>query len=222
MEDNVKAKKILFIRHAQCVANTGKEPIISGDSPLTEKGHAQAKALAERLAQHPISSLHASSLERARVTASYIGEINGQKVHIDDLYIERLFPESLIGKTRKHRETVDLYRRWEESFIRPSIDLGGGENYERLKERGKRVLSQIASMDDPYPAIVTHGYLIRMVFALVYFGETLTPDIFRPFQAAVVTTNTGISLCELRIIEHLPEWRVLSWNDHSHLNGLLI
>lgn len=218
----MKAKKVLFIRHAECVANRGGEPIISGDSPLTEKGHAQARALASRVSKSPISSIYASSLRRARATASYIEQFKGQTAIIDDLYIERLFPESLVGRDRKDKETIRLYRRWEDSFIYPDIDLGGGENFDRLKERAHKALSAIAAMPDPYPAIVTHGYLLRMIFAIIYFGDQVTPDLFRPFQRAAITTNTGISLCELRIIERSPEWRVLSWNDHSHLSDQLI
>ncbi len=218
----MKAKRVLFIRHAECVANRGAEPIISGDSPLTDKGHAQARALSNRLSKMPISSIYASSLKRARVTASYIEQIKGQTAVIDDLYIERLFPETLIGRTRKDQETVRLYRRWEESFIYPDIDVGGGENFDSLKLRAQKVLAHLASIHDPYPAVVTHGYLLRMVFAILYFGDRVTPDLFRPFQEAAVTTNTGVSLCELRMIERSPKWRVLSWNDHSHLNDQLL
>jgi probable phosphoglycerate mutase len=222
MEGAVKAKKVLFIRHAECVANAGGEPIISGNSPLTQKGHMQAATLAKRLAESPISSLYASSLERAKITASYVGKVTGQTTVIDDLYIERLFPQSLIGAARKNQATIALYRRWEDSFIYPGIDLGDGENFRRLKDRALAVLSQVAAMRDPHPAIVTHGYLLRMIFAIIYFGEHLTVDVFRTFQGAVVTTNTGMSLCELRIIGGAPQWRVLSWNDHSHLNDQLL
>jgi broad specificity phosphatase PhoE len=71
--------KILFARHGESLANTLH--IISNRNlphPLTEKGRAQATALAEKLAGRPIIQVYASPVLRARET----GEIVSTKLGI--------------------------------------------------------------------------------------------------------------------------------------------
>ena len=65
--------KIIFTRHGESLANTLH--IISNRNlphPLTEKGRAQATALAEKLAGRPIVQVYASPVLRARETAEIV------------------------------------------------------------------------------------------------------------------------------------------------------
>jgi broad specificity phosphatase PhoE len=190
-------KKVLFIRHAQCVANVGGEPVISGNSPLTRKGHTQALALAERLRPQPVSSLHASTLERALETAFYVGRAVSMSIIEDPLYVERKFPSALIGRHRNDQETISMYMEWERSFLYPGIDAGDGENFELLRQRAQRMIAQVEQFEDAFPVVITHGFLLRMQ-----------------------TTNTGIFEFSLKYKAKKAEWYVRTWNDHAHLAGI--
>jgi len=63
---------ILLVRHGQTGWNEGAGQVRyrgQTDIPLDEVGHAQARALAARLAGEPIASIYASPLQRALQTA---------------------------------------------------------------------------------------------------------------------------------------------------------
>ena len=77
--------KLYFIRHGESDANV--KNVFSNrppGAPLTEKGRAQAKALAVRLKKENITAVYASTLLRARQTAQVLAEEIGVTVVIDD------------------------------------------------------------------------------------------------------------------------------------------
>ncbi|MCR5263187.1 MAG: histidine phosphatase family protein [Clostridiales bacterium] len=71
--------KIYYCRHA--------EPIYSPDS-LTEKGHLQAKALAERLKKVNFSHIYTSPSNRARLTAQATCDAVGLQYSVEDWTLE--------------------------------------------------------------------------------------------------------------------------------------
>ena len=81
----MKKTQVIIVRHGQTQWNL--KLIRQGhlDSPLTEKGMAQAKALAQRLAQEKFSALYSSDLGRAVQTAEMIAEQFNQCPSIFDV-----------------------------------------------------------------------------------------------------------------------------------------
>ena len=75
--------QLIIVRHGQTQWNL--KLIRQGhlDSPLTEKGIAQAKALGERLAREAFTALYSSDLGRAVQTAQMVAETTGHKVVTD-------------------------------------------------------------------------------------------------------------------------------------------
>ncbi len=67
----------LLIRHAESEANAGGGALDQGDSPLTERGRGQARALAAFLGETPLLSIHTSDLVRAYETATLIAQQRG-------------------------------------------------------------------------------------------------------------------------------------------------
>lgn len=60
--------EVILIRHA--------DPDYANDT-LTEKGHAEARALADHLRNQPLDALYVSPMGRARATMTYTAEIKG-------------------------------------------------------------------------------------------------------------------------------------------------
>ncbi len=75
--------RILLVRHGQTSWNLGAGQVRyrgQTDIPLDEVGHAQAHALADRLADEPIAGIYTSPLSRAVQTAQPTAEQHGLPV----------------------------------------------------------------------------------------------------------------------------------------------
>src|SRR5205809_708167 len=85
----MKKTQVIIVRHGQTQWNL--KLIRQGhlDSPLTEKGMAQAKALAQRLAQEKFNALYSSDLGRAVQTAEMIAAVTGHEIVTDARLRER-------------------------------------------------------------------------------------------------------------------------------------
>ena len=70
---------IWFVRHGETVWNVENKICGATDSPLTEKGHAQAIETAEKVKEMGIKAdmILYSPLSRAKDTAAHISEITG-------------------------------------------------------------------------------------------------------------------------------------------------
>lgn len=94
--------KIVFVRHAESLMNT-QPHIIGGrsnDSPLTERGHAQAGAAATKLVETcgNVVRIVCSPAVRTKTTASYYAKHVAVDM-VEDDRIQELDQRSLTGKT---------------------------------------------------------------------------------------------------------------------------
>lgn len=202
--------RLIFVRHAEAEGNLNR--VFHGwyDSKITEKGHKQAKKVAERLAEIPIDIIYSSSLTRTLQTAQYIAdikqlpiirtdkmkEINGgdwENVSWDD--IAKLYP--------KENQT------WEkETHLH---QMPNGENtaefYERLINEVKNIIDQNLGKNI---CIVTHGAAIRTMLCRFY-GCTLehVNDIFWH-------DNTSVTVVDYD--NETDEFMVLMEGDAEHLD----
>jgi broad specificity phosphatase PhoE len=154
---------ILLARHGESDWNVARRWQGHSDRPLTERGRAQAHALAERLGEIALDAVYASDLERARATAEIVARSQDLRVN--------LLPElrevdvgSWSGFTRDEaRERFpDDYRRWLEG----GPGWRDGETYEEMSDRIVRAVGRIISMH-PHGRVlvVSHGGPIRAVHA---------------------------------------------------------
>jgi len=72
--------RLLLIRHAQTVWNAAGRVQGQADPPLSELGHPQCGALSERVAPCRFDAIHASDLERARLTAEAVRQSAGGSI----------------------------------------------------------------------------------------------------------------------------------------------
>ncbi len=139
--------RLLLVRHCE---STGQH----ASAALSERGHSQARALAETLAAHPIDHLVASAYQRAIDTLAPFAARTGLVLHRDERLVERrLSPEPIDGWR-------DVVRR---SFSEPDFRVPGGESGREVRDRAWKALDEILGAGHVLPAVASHGQLISLV-----------------------------------------------------------
>ena len=216
-------KTIYFVRHGEAEVNVS-ETFGAEDTPLTEKGRKQAQVSAKRCAHLKAEVMFVSTMERARETASFVSELIDISTVPSDLFRERKRPSSLIGKHREEPEANLLHEQWTDSFFTENSRVEDGENFEDLKERAGNILAYLKTRPEETILVVMHGFMMRMLFAYIIFGDALTAAEFYKFIRAVRSVeNTGISVVlydpegEQKTVYPRGKWSIRIWNDHAHL-----
>ena len=146
--------RLLLIRHGETALNAARI-LQPPDTPLSERGLAQAAALARRLAGEPIAALWSSDLPRAWQTAVAIA--SGRAIRAEPLLQERNF-----GDWRG--------QPYDSLAFDPLAALEappGGESARAFDERIARAWVQAEAAAAELPgalALVTHGLVIRRLF----------------------------------------------------------
>jgi alpha-ribazole phosphatase/probable phosphoglycerate mutase len=201
--------RLLFIRHGETEWNATLRYQGKANIPLNERGRAQARAAADRLARYGATALYTSDLARAAETADLIGQHLGlQPIPMPELR------EIDVGHWEGYTPE-ELYRRFPEHMREYDRDPArtvrlGGESYAQLQQRALIALKQIQQAHRPNDTIlaVSHGGTIRSLLCdvigldLAHFGR--------------MWLDNG-SLTELRLGSH--GWRLLRLNDAAHLEG---
>ncbi|HTX50582.1 MAG TPA: histidine phosphatase family protein [Caulobacteraceae bacterium] len=151
-------RRVLLVRHCQSQANAEGRIEGKGDSPLSEEGHAQARAVAALVAGLGFDDVRlvASSQARAIATARAIGAACGWE-HVEDHRIREGelgwmedLPYADVGKHMAERGAKEL-----------DASLHGGESLAVVGERFWEALSH-ALEDHAGPLVmVSHGYAIQ-------------------------------------------------------------
>lgn len=160
--------QLVFVRHAQTVANVEGHWTGWETTALTEKGRAQTRAIARRLKEEAqaVVALYTSPLPRARETARVIGRALGLEPRMVDGLREINFGH-LDGVSLEEMEArhPDLYASWQD---RSDIDYAwpGGE---RRGDFFRRVAAACDQIVDRHPQgtviVVAHGGTIRAALA---------------------------------------------------------
>lgn len=209
MTEKITTKtEIVLVRHGETVWNAEGRVQGQGDSPLTERGTAQAQAVARRLQHESFTTLYASHLGRVIETARYIAAITGHAITIDERLQERHYGifEGLTydEAQRQHREHYEAYRahRYTADFALP-----GAESIRQLSERGQVVLQELARK---HPGerlvIVSHGAFLGAVLRH-FLGVPL--DGKHGFRLA----NGSVSV----VIFEDDDWQVTTLGEVYHL-----
>jgi broad specificity phosphatase PhoE len=202
--------KLLLIRHGQSVANT--EGRLQGqlDSPLTELGRNQARALAHRLVREgwSVSVVYASDLCRAAETAEILAADLCAPVLLD----ERLREHDIGPLTGiVWRDVESLYPDiWHSLHYDPEwTDIPGTEKREALRARLAAMLGDVRDRhgEDEVVMLVSHGGSLGMLLVEILGIDGRRPSPFR-------FGNASLSLVELR-----PRGPSLVFlNDTCHLD----
>ncbi|MGD9696420.1 MAG: histidine phosphatase family protein [Thermoleophilia bacterium] len=202
---------LLIARHGESDWNAEKRWQGQIDRPLTERGLAQAQALADRLDGVPLAAIYASDLRRAYVTADAVARRRGIAVErlpalrevdfgswagLVRAEIERRFPGAM-------QRWLDGGRGWE-----------GGETYAQMSDRVLGALRGIAERHpDGRVLVVAHGGVVRAIHA-----RALGMDYDEYRRRVTFTPNASLSSVE---IDAAGAVRPLDLEDGSGWGGLV-
>ena len=199
--------KILVIRHGESEADLLDVHEGRADFALTERGHRQAEAMANYVADNfGVSKIYASTLTRAKQTAQHLSD----KISIPIVFDENLMEFNnglLAGLPRavvreKYPEVPDL-----------PIDKAvyGQESQVEFRQRAENALSRVISESkaDETIAIVSHGGMINQLYRSFF---NMPVDCINFFN----TADTGIHIWSLSDRER----RVIKANFDEHTKGI--
>lgn len=217
MSDPKIKKVVYFVRHGQSEHNIA--PVFqSPDSPLNELGCKQAASIAERVSKLSFEALITSPFARAKQTADIIAKATGKEYELSDLFVERVKPTVVNGKSYEDKEANDIWRKWEESLYKTGIRVADGENFDDLITRADKALKFLEDRPEQSLVVVTHGFFLRTLIARILIGDLLSGEAFFRFQKSASMENTGISVIRYQTsFEQADSWRLWIYNDHAHL-----
>lgn len=196
--------KLLIIRHGESEADILDVHEGRADFNLTEKGHAQAQAMANYLKEHyTIHKIYASPLKRAFQTATHLSETTGVLVTTEEKLME--FNNGLIAGL-SWAEADEKY-----PFI-PDLPVHASvyeqESKLEFRYRAEYILSKIIAENDSDAtiAIISHGGMINQLYQ-AFLKLPVTSGI------TVATSDTGIHEWMIKGGERY----VLRANNTAHL-----
>lgn len=155
----MKDKIVYFLRHGETVTNAAHIYAGQSDTPLNEKGFAQAKALAPYLQHVAFDKVYCSDLQRARYTAAMAIP------HMECEYTTQI-REIDVGNLAG-RSVAECIEEFGEPFIqnraRLDYSIYGGESHEQLDARIADFMHKLENDDHAVIGVVCHGGVIKSV-----------------------------------------------------------
>ena len=204
------ATALVLVRHGASAAAIPGTPLPlvdgRGDPPLADAGHAQARAVAERLEGEELAAIFVTPLQRTAQTAAPLAEATGLEPVVVPELAEVSLGEWEGGEYRIRAYQGDpLVRR---IFEEERWDLiPGAESPEDVETRVRAGIERIVAAvgPDAVAAAVVHGGII---------GEACRQATrSRPF--AFIHADNG-SLTRIVVFDS-GHWMLRSFNDISHL-----
>lgn len=148
-------KYLYFVRHGESEFNKAHKWTGSTDSPLTEKGHEQAKKAGQNLRKQglAVDIILTSPLTRAHQTAQHIAsalEYPTENIKIHPSLVERSF-----GDLEGHKDLVTATRYLlDESAIDHFPNV---ESLDALQKRADQILEELNKLPHETVLVVGHG-----------------------------------------------------------------
>lgn len=199
--------KLIVIRHGESEADLLDVHEGRADFALTERGHKQAEAMANYVAEnYNISKIYTSTLSRAKQTAQYLSDKTGIPIIFDEDLME--FNNGLLAGLPR-----DAVR--EKYPIIPDLPVDkavyGQESQLEFRQRAEKALARVISeaQPDETVAIVSHGGMINQLYRSFF---NMPVDCMYFFN----TADTGIHIWNLTENQR----RVVRANFDEHTKGI--
>jgi broad specificity phosphatase PhoE len=203
--------QFVFLRHGESVGNAQSRWQGQSDYPLTEKGRAQAIALAERWKSEGVKFDLAvtSTLMRAKETAEIIASALNVRVETDNIWMERAIGE-MEGLTAE-----EVRQKPRPPYVTPYDSVGGdGEGDWALYLRAGQALHGLLRRPAGSYLIVSHGGLLNQLMnAVIGVAPHVDPSGVR-FRFE----NTAFARVFYFPYQH--RWSIDTVNDRGHLQSL--
>jgi 2,3-bisphosphoglycerate-dependent phosphoglycerate mutase len=217
--------RILLVRHGQSVANAGGIPPDHITNPLTELGHAQAKAFADGVSCEPTLFLISPFL-RAQQTAEPLLQ-RFPTIPVEEWPIQEftfLEPNRHKG-TNEEQQMPHILEYWERGD--PAYLSGpGAESFTLFLDRARHAIQRLARMAPGGCIVVfTHGLLMQAFRLLVLFPNATDAELmanFRRFHFVNFIENTDSLELEavggkIRLVgqSHLTDFALQGETSHA-------
>lgn len=191
---------ILLVRHGETALNAARI-VQHPETPLNERGLGQARRIAERLADFPVTAIVSSDYARAHMTAQAISAVAGVPIEVQESLRERNFGEA---RGVPHADLpVDLYA--------PDYHPKGGESWPMFHRRvavAWEAIKARAAENEGDLVVVSHALVCRALVANHFtLGEGLQAGVPR-------WPNTALT-----VIEACEPWTVSVLACGAHLGG---
>lgn len=202
--------KLCIVRHGETAWNA--EGRVQGqlDIPLSDTGHAQARAVAQVLAHEAFDAVYSSDLARVRQTAAPTAALLGKQVLLSESLRERHYGmfQGITYLEAKERLPADFARFKARD---PAYDFQGGESLQAFNDRVLRFFDDLLKREKERSVLVfTHGGVLEMLYRHATGRGLSTPRDFEIPNAA------------LNRLEHAAgAWTVRSWAEVEHLSAAL-
>ncbi len=205
-------KKVYFVRHGETEGNVG-EFFQTKDTPLTEKGHAGAEAIAQRLKQLTVDAIIASPFLRAQQTAGYISRVLGKNIETIDSLHE--LQQSLVvrGKLWDSPEGVHFINDRNKNFFKSTWVVEGAENHKMVLERVKKTIDVLEGHSAENIVVVSHGIFLRYLAIYLLLGKNDDSSIHEMISGNLHQLS-NVAITEFVYDE--GRWRLFTWNDQAH------
>lgn len=213
--------KVYLVRHGQSVDAAGGLHQ-RDNSPLSEKGLIQARQLAERFKEIEIDHIIASPIPRAKQTAEIIADEIGKPLQIDNLFVERVWPSAFrsgtVKEVPKHEEEAKyIQRMMKVNHLDPSSRHSDEETFFELADRAKAALEKLEETTSENILVASHSAFIRMLTLSVVLEGANIYEAFFSSLGTMSMSNVGITVLKYEPASSFVKWKLVSWNDVSHL-----
>lgn len=159
--------KIYLTRHGETEWNRERRTQGWKNSNLTRKGIESAKRLGNSLKNIDFACIYSSPLGRALDTAKHIRGDRDIGIKINDSLKEMGFGawEGMIDTEIQEQYPEELHNYWNEPHLFEPV---GGESYDELINRVRRVLDNIiSSSPGENVLVVTHAAVIKAIYVII-------------------------------------------------------
>jgi probable phosphoglycerate mutase len=204
---------LLAIRHGETRWNAEERYQGHGDSPLTETGRNQVKALGLRMKAFQFNSLISSDLGRAQETATIIAHYTGHTVETDSRIRERNYGV-LEGLTvpeikAKHSEILKKLDENDPDYVIPE-----GESHRQHYQRNTSFINDLLlQRAGTNIALIIHGGVLDSIFRYIAGISLDRPRCF-------TTNNASLNIFTNGTFYGTTRWVIETWNDVGHLNDM--
>src|SRR5262245_17169148 len=189
--------RILLVRHGETGFNVEGRWQGQADSPLTERGVAQARQLAVALRDEPIRAVYSSDLGRAMATAAEVAAVHGLTVN-PDRRLREIDVGEWTGLSRPQIETGfgDMLHRW--AYHPATLRLPGGETLDEAHARAHEFFAECMPR---------------------HVGETIVVIAHGAIGQAILITAMGRSVADLWLRERVDNCQIsrLEWTEADGL-----
>ena len=198
---------ITLLRHAESTGNAEKRIQGQMEFPLSEKGRAQAAALAQRWQSESVTfdRVIVSPQERAHHTGQIIATALAAPLELDALWIER---NNGTAAGMREEEALAIYNDVFISPYHPVAETGEGE-WELYLRAGRAILNIFKNPPGKY-LVVSHGGTLNMA---LYTILGIAPQ---PYHQGPRFRFENTTFARFRYYPMRHRWRVDVIGDRAH------